>query len=142
MHLTNEPKRPCPICKTEAYYQRDDSASNVFWACPVCGRYELNIEMIRSNKNHLASYLFYNGFEDNDFEYRYHTGLGKELCDQYRKDFNEGQNTRGLPVHMDKEIVERWYPSSFSEKIDFIIRYIGEHTHHAGQSVFFIISKR
>lgn len=135
MHFANEPKKQCPICKTASYFQIDGSATTIFWACPVCGRYELNIDMSRSNMNHLASFLFYNGYEDNDFEYRYYTGLEKELCDQYRKDFNEGHNIHGLPVHMDREIVDRWYPSSFSEKTDFIIRYIGEHTRHAGQPV-------
>lgn len=43
----------------------------VFYACPVCGRYELGFSMINRglNKNQLASSLLYNGYRASDFEY-------------------------------------------------------------------------
>ncbi len=130
-HMQKEEKKNCLICGSESYCQSDYSNIRIFYVCPTCGRYETGLNKFDRNK--MGPYLFYNRFDGNDLEYRYHTTLEKELCDQYRKEFEEGNNTHGMPVHMDNEIIERWYPSSFSEKLDYIVRYTGEHTRHAGQ---------
>lgn len=67
-------------------------------------------DRIPFNKNHLASYLAYHRYSnDNALEYRFNTMLSKEKCDEYKRDFESGKNTHGLPVHMDNDIVESWY---------------------------------
>ena len=75
--------KDCPICGAQTPFYPDHGRMVVFYECPVCGRFELSpLEQI--NKNHLASYLVYNAFLSSDvIEYRYHTGLEKEICDQY-----------------------------------------------------------
>ena len=87
--------KDCPICGAQTPFYPDHGRMVVFYECPVCGRFELSpLEQI--NKNHLASYLVYNAFLSSDvIEYRYHTGLEKEICDQYRKEFDEG-------IHMNR----------------------------------------
>ncbi len=123
----------CPICNSDqagsqADYQRDGAV----WSCPVCGRFELDIHLVREvNPNHLASYLFYNAFHHKPGgEPRYHSCLSEEKCAEYRKEYERGVRTHGLPVHMDAQTVENWYPKTFSEKIDKILLYLGEHEEH------------
>ena len=111
----------CPICESNAVSQPNHDTLTVFYTCPVCGRFEYSpTEQI--NKNYLAAYLAYHAFhQSNTIEYRYHTGLDKESCDKYRKEFDEGKRDHGRPVHMDKDIIENWYPKTFSERIDNIL---------------------
>lgn len=68
-------------------------------------------------------------------EYRYHATLSKEICDQYKADFEMGTNSHGYPIHMDSEIIEAWYPKSFAERIDYILLYIEAHIPHVGQTI-------
>lgn len=124
----------CPVCNSNALADPDYRHNRIFYECPVCGRFELlppdsDHEV---NKNHLASYLFYNCFNGSE-EYRYHTLLDKETCDKYRAAFDQSDITHGRPVHMDAEIVENWYPKTFSERVDRILLYLSEHTAHMGQ---------
>lgn len=79
--------------------------------------------------------LLYHRFEFNDVEYRYHTTLGKDICDKYKKEFEAGNGTHGHPVHMDVDMIENWYPKTFSERIDYILMYINAHTPHIGQEI-------
>lgn len=127
----------CPICNSEVLYTSNREASSFFYACPICGRFELS-EPIEANINHIASYLIYNGFQSSSDEYRYHTFLDKETCDKYRKEFNEGNYTLGRPVHMDEEIIENWYPKTFSEKVDNILLFLNSRTKHVGQKTSFM----
>ncbi len=131
--------KDCPICSTEASCYPDYDRDLVFYTCPVCGRFELDFHYSKINQNHLASFLVYNRFKNSweKTEYRYHTMLSKEICDQYRKEFDEGNNTHGRPVHMDADIVENWYPKSFSEKVDNILLYLNSRIKHIGQQVTF-----
>lgn len=127
----------CSVCGSKAYRQTDYSENRVFVGCPVCGRYQLSIENFynKINYNHLFPYLVHNRYEYNDVEYRYHTTLSKELCDQYKAEFDKGTDSHGYPIHMDAEIIETWYPKSFAERIDYILLYIEAHTPHVGQAI-------
>lgn len=124
----------CPICDTETIYHPDYDRNLVFYSCPVCGRFQLDA-FEKLNYNHLASYLLYNGFRHGLFEYRYHTVLDKETCDKYRKDFDNGNNVHGRPVHMDANIIENWYPKTFSERVDRILLFLNSRTKHIGQQI-------
>ena len=145
-------QKECNLCGSIANYSCDYNIDSVFLQCPVCGRYELIGAHIQDiNYNHLASYLAYHAFINKshlDIEYRYNTFLSKERCDSYNKEFKEGKNTHGRPVHIDNDIIENWYPKTLSARIDMILLYINNHTKHIGQylnfsleliqSVFFI----
>ena len=94
--------KECPVCRSKAScfpgYQHD----SVFYDCPVCGRYEFTLNGFRIQKNnHLAPYLYYNRFRGGllHSEYRYHTTMDKELCDTYKRNFEDGDITNGHPVH-------------------------------------------
>lgn len=126
----------CPVCNTEASAYPDYNNDTVFYTCPVCGRYELGAYH-QINYNHLAAYLAHNCFKSGVSEYRYHTVLDKEICDKYKEKFEKGNYTHGRPVHMDAEIVENWYPKTFSERIDYILLYLNEKIKHVGQKVPF-----
>lgn len=130
----------CPVCGLEITSDRDARKSSTFYCCPVCGRFEISdVSSIEcSAGNQLAPYLFYHHFSiENLQEYRYHTTLDKRICDEYKKEFNEGNNVQGYPVHMDAELISTWYPKTFSEKIDLILLRISELTPHMGQYITF-----
>lgn len=130
-------KNNCPICGTKADIQHDYELSLNFYGCPICGRYEFNRFHQKSqiNVNHLASYLCYHKFEYNDIEYRYHTVLNKESCDKYKEEFDNGNIVRGRPVHMDADIIENWYPKTFSERVDCILLFLNSCIKHIGQQI-------
>lgn len=129
--------RECPICGSHAFVQSNADPFGYFITCPVCGRYSLVgstwMELVKDP--HLASYLFHNSFSESDCKYRYNTTLSKEKCDEYNKEFIEGDNTHGRPVHFDKAVVDHWYPKSFSERVDYIMLCLSALIKHIGQSV-------
>lgn len=124
----------CPVCDTEASCQPDYDRDLIFYSCPVCGRFQLDAYE-KLNRNHLAPYLLYNRFRHGLSEYRYHTVLNKETCDKYRKDFDNGNNTHGHPVHMDADIIENWYPKTFNERIDKVLLFLDSRINHMGQQI-------
>ncbi len=130
-------KKTCPVCGSLASVHQDYDSFCVFYMCPVCGRFEITysgIDLI--NNPRLLSFLFYNRFlDDNITEYRYYTTLSKEKCDEYKKDFEEGDTSHGHPVHMDSEIIENWYPKTFADRVDYILLYLSKRAKHIGQRV-------
>lgn len=131
-------KKDCPVCGSSANFNSNLDTDNVFYVCPVCGRYELTVQEIRDFPDYakLASFLYYNRFKsDDDIEYRYHTTMSKEKCYKYNQDFERGNNTKGKPVHMDKDIIDSWYPQSLAERIDCILLRLNALTKHIGQSI-------
>lgn len=128
----------CPVCGSRCEYYPDFNLDKEFYECPICGRYELTSRANNIQDNNcLASYLFYNRFIDNQgkTEYRYHTTLDKEKCDEYKAEFKKGDITNGFPVHMDIELIESWYPKSFSDRIDKILLKANSCAPHIGQTV-------
>lgn len=131
-------EKECFVCKTMSYNQLDMDSYLSFFICPICGRYVLSFfeDRIPLNKNHLASYLAYHRYSnDGAIEYRFNTMLTKEKCDEYKRDFESGKNTHGLPVHMDNDIIESWYPRTFADKIDYILLYLNKRMRHVGQQI-------
>lgn len=128
----------CYACGSDATSSADYERDRVFYDCPLCGRFQIGAHdgVLNIDRNHLASYLLYHCFKyENVTEYRYHTTLDKDTCDKYKKEFEEGHNTHGHPVHMDADIIKNWYPKSFSERVDLILLYINDRTPHMGQQI-------
>ena len=133
-----ENTRECPICKARASAFPDIERAATFYTCPVCGRFDFaDDDAERFDMNHLPSFLFYKAFgkEKASCDRRYHTALSKEKCDEYRENFEKGDISHGFPVHMDSEIVDAWYPKSFSERVDNTLLYVNAHTEHIGQRI-------
>lgn len=130
-----EATKPCPVCGTTSPYHINQSWC--FYDCPVCGMYQVGPHWMRSipfNMNHLAAFLAHNAFDPaNHFERRYYTTANKEIRDKLQ----EKGWRYPVPVHINSEIVEAWYPKSFAEKVDRILLYIFNHTPHIGQAVHF-----
>ena len=135
----------CIVCGTDATSQKDYNDMTSFYACPVCGRYELVFNLsspcIDFDLNHLGSYLLYNGFKFTTSERRYFTNRSKEWCDEWSKKCKDGDITHGHPVFLSKENVENWYPKTFAEKVDKILLYLGKHIKHIGEELILSISE-
>ncbi len=132
--------KACPVCGSQASAYQNYDTLCAFYVCPVCGRYEITVSGVEILENpKLSSFLFYNRFVSNAgtgiIDYRYHTTLGKEKCDEYKKEFENGDTSHGRPVHMDSTIIENWYPKTFAERIDFILLYLAKRSAHIGQRV-------
>jgi len=132
----------CPVCGyPNAEKQATYDPVTVFYVCPVCGRYEFSETEIMKpslDKKKLSSFLYYKGFrrrKDYSTEYRYHTTLSKEKCDEYVTEFKNGNNEHGHPVHMDNDIIQAWYPMNFAEKIDMILLKLAELADYVGQEI-------
>lgn len=135
----------CPVCGTKnaefTYVGPLDTLA--FIKCATCGRFELqngfsSIDFGNLCINRLASYLFYHRFlNSSPPEHRYHSVRSEEQCDTYKSNFENGDVRHGHPVHMDNDIINVWYPKSFDERVDYIIKYLGEHIPHIGQAIRF-----
>ena len=128
----------CVVCGSQSSKKANYETDRVFYECPVCGRFELGLSDLSHGRdyNRLAPYLAHNRFDSQRvIEYRYHTTLDKDTCDQYRQQFDSGNKQHGRPVHMDAELVDAWYPKSFAEKIDKILLYLDLKSKHIGEMV-------
>lgn len=128
----------CVVCGSQSSKTANYETDRVFYECPVCGRFELGLSDLSHGMdyNSLAPYLAHNRFDSQRvIEYRYHTTLEKDTCDQYRQQFDSGNKQHGRPVHMDAELVDAWYPKSFAEKIDKILLYLDLKSKHIGEMV-------
>jgi len=128
----------CVVCGSQSSKTANYENDRVFYECPVCGRFELGLSDLSQGMdyNRLAPYLVHNCFDSQRvIEYRYHTTLDKDTCDQYRQQFDSGNKQHGRPVHMDAELVDAWYPKSFAEKIDKILLYLDSKSRHIGEMV-------
>lgn len=135
-------KNQCLICgKQGIEKQIDYNLGRVFYVCPICGRYDFSdsdISNLPLDKRKIGAYYFYNRFKDKipfQSEYRYHTTLQKEKCDEYVEEFKNGNIRYGHPVHIDNDMINAWYPTSFAEQIDKILLKLEEMTEYLGQAV-------
>lgn len=130
----------CPVCTSivETHY---NDGEYEFFECPVCGRYQLKYPATsrKTDRNHMAAYLVHHAYKDSGHghisDYKYHTVRDKEFCDQYGKISEDRMSGHGYPVHMDEEMIEAWYPKTFSERIDDILLYLAGQTEHIGQKI-------
>lgn len=130
--------RTCPLCGTSAQYSTQLEMESDFYVCPVCGRYAVcpSDSDISFNFNHLASYLVYNRFLEGDSKLRYHTTMSREYCDGYNLKTQQTGRRAGHPVHMGPDLVEAWYPRTFSERVDKVLLFLDSRIPHIGQQLF------
>ena len=132
----------CPLCRTNAEISdgsplEEDNTGRECVQCPVCGRYDYSKvwnELEEFNKDHLMSYLVYNGIHEAG-DYRYYTTKSKEWCDKWREKFDHGNIDHGRPIHLTPEIVENWYPKTIAERVDRILKYVADHAPHMGSFI-------
>lgn len=127
----------CPAC-TSTLKDINCSDDSIFYSCPVCGQFQLDIEGWKNiNRNHLAAYLIYHAFINDPnasiSEYRFYTTRKKRRFlenNDLLKNANPGIME---PIYIDNDIIEAWYPKRFSERVDNILLYIANRTQHVGQ---------
>lgn len=145
----------CRICGDEnATMTYDTDGEREYLICPICGKYILpfsstyllneqykNSSSKVYDKHKLTSYLFYNKV---DKKYSF---IGTESTfEQYMKN-----NPLTEALLVTPEMVENWYPITFSERIDKIMLYLNQKTGCIGEilrisyinllDVFFIDTK-
>lgn len=134
-------EKPCPLCGSAAEHAVQLNmvltGTREFWACPVCGKYEIHFSAsgLGFNYNHLASYLFYHRFLRGDPKLRYHTTMSREHCDAYNLDTQRTGRYAGHPVHMGPDLIENWYPKTFSERVDKVLLLLNSRIPHVGQQL-------
>ncbi len=128
----------CPVCGTKVPCGIDYTRNVQHFHCPICGRFEWSADdhIYPLNLNQLAAYFVHHRLLSTT-KGRYYTTMSKDLCDKYRKEFCGDDNAWGIPVHIDSQIVENWYPKTFSEKIDYILLHIHRCAPHIGQAAHF-----
>ena len=133
----------CPACTSDAK-QDTDSTERLSYACPICGKFELQnpLSSNKINMNHLAAYFVHHApvqsseqSPGNKIKQIIYTVLDKEQCDYWRKEMEaDNKNLFYLDyVHIDESVIEAWYPRNFTERIDYILLYLAKHTEHVGQ---------
>lgn len=135
-------EKECLFCGTMSRFFPNHDKNLIFYTCPVCGRFEIGTNFGELDKNKTPSYLFYHRFLEYPYvEYRYYTQMDKGLCDKFNTEFDNGRNIMGRPVHISMDIIDAWYPKTFSERVDYITKYLGTHIEHIGQKITFSYSE-
>lgn len=119
--MSNLKETICPICGDKAEIYSSQDLFHDFVTCESCGRFKINTHLRLSeilNKNELSSYLYYNGLISqpiNTEEGYFFNFIG------YKEMFNKNFEESPYCYFVTKEIVDNWYPKTFSEKIDTIL---------------------
>lgn len=127
--------------KSRSNKKENNNPISILYICPVCGRYEFSETEYMNpslDKKRLSLYLCYKRFcigRDKATEYRYHTTMAKEKCDEFAEEFQKGNIRHGLPVHMDNDIIGAWYPRTFTDKVDMIMLKLNELADYIGQEI-------
>lgn len=131
-----ELKGECPVCSSVCINQYFINLDAVFYSCPICGRFQISPDLFSDNR--LAPYLFYNRFLQHK-DLRYHTTLSQEECDAYNEQLDENVDPKkqlgGRPVHVDANVLANWYPKTFAERVDFILKRVCALAGHIGSWV-------
>lgn len=111
----------CPVCGAPAERSHEEFP---YWfvTCPACGRFKIlrypvgQDEHRPDDADKLASYLYYNGKINKPLsDYRFFNFVGpKEAFDQTHSEYP-------WCFYVTKDIVNNWYPKTFSEKVDLFL---------------------
>ena len=136
--MSTEAIKPCPICETKDASIYREGFTKSFVECPTCGRFEIMDSTIYmyddslSDKDKIASYLYYNG------------KINKPLTDERffnfigpKNKFEETQTNNPWCFHVTKEVIDNWYPKTFSDKIDMFLLGLAEKSHFISEPLLF-----
>ena len=136
----------CFFCraKAEAETIRNNLPERIFVDCPVCGQYAYTASAalnespcIPKDKNKLISYLYYNGrlahsiLKQDDF--CNFIGTDEEYKLRHEIDVN--------CTHVTDDVVNNWYPNSFSKKISFILNGLSYRSDVFGSVIYLTIDE-
>ena len=118
----------CPVCRGEASSVSFDALKDeTTVVCPTCGRFTITTKAKESiDMDMLASYLYYHSIFDeskNSFHSYFY------VC------YDAPENSDYWVVTYD--MVENWYPKSFSEKVDLFLLLLEEKSNYMGYDVLF-----
>ena len=130
----------CPVCGTDEADVSKQDINIEFVECPACGRFEINTfpqnyEGKPNDNDKLASYLFYNNGKTNipinvDRNYFFNVIGTKDR-------FAELSNKLNYCYLVNDEIVDNWYPKTFSEKVDMFLLMLAEKSNYIGDLILF-----
>ena len=119
--MGSQTTKKCPLCGTNAQ-QSQDGLYSLFVECPTCGRFQITGLSFQSDGecpddyNKLASYLYYNGNLNHPIsDFRFFNFIGS------KENFDTTYSQCPWCYHVTKDIVNNWYPKTFSEKIDMFL---------------------
>jgi nucleoside 2-deoxyribosyltransferase len=127
----------CPVCGTECI-RTNQSLDEKFFECPTCGRVEfvgLTYDTDIGNPDDydkLASYLYYNGKLNPPInDYRFFNIIALKTR------FDKIHSEYPWCFHVTKEIVDNWYPKTFSEKVDLFLLGLASRANYMGETILF-----
>ena len=132
--------KKCPVCGTDEAEVSKQDINHDFVECPACGRFEINTypqgyDGKPKDKDKLASYLFYNNGKTNipinvnrDYFFNF---IGK------KNRFDELKSDLDYCYWVNNDIVECWYPKTFSEKVDMFLLMLAEKSNYIGDLILF-----
>lgn len=121
----------CEVCGSNATIEQKGKLTEC--VCPVCGKYAYKgFDLNDFDLNNLGAYLAYNGYKNSE---KYFATMSQEWCDEQKGLYKDGLTEYGLPIRLNPEDVENWYPKTFAEKVDQILLYLNSRILHLGQSV-------
>ena len=129
----------CPVCGSYADLSKTGNTNYIFVECPVCGRFEVNnyeilLEDMPQDKNKLAAYLYYNGNIAQPIKTEpgnFFNFLGT------KKDFGKTYAEHPYCYYVTNDIVENWYPKTFSEQVDLFLLGLSKRQAFMGQEIYF-----
>ena len=137
-HASNWVGDKCLICGSKADVYSTDDCNHKFVECECCGRFELNTfgqySTAPKNMDKLASYLYYNG----KIAQPIITAPGyfyNAICKKNR--FDAQHEDHPYCFHVTNDIVENWYPKSFSEKVDMFLLGLENKANFLGELILF-----
>lgn len=127
----------CPICKAKARVLIEEN-DDIFVECSSCGRYNFDDTYYAKKiehsvyKDRIASYFYYNNKVRHPIpESRFFYYIGE------KDSYEECHNQYPYCHHLTKDVVDIWYPNSFSEKVDTFLLGLAARTNFMGEPVIF-----
>lgn len=122
----------CKVCGSDAIIEVKGQLTEC--NCQVCGRYAYKpVNLSKFDLNHLGAYLAYNKSEKIE---EFFATMDQEWCDEQKGLYKDGLIDYGLPIRLNPEDVENWYPKTFAEKIDLILLYLYSKCRHIGELIY------
>lgn len=128
----------CIFCGNSIKTELIANPHSRLYVCPICGRYEYlpqYCDFSHFNRNHLSSYLAYNGFNNLSKDYGFFSTRSKDACARLKESHEKGLFLYGFPVHLDPIDVENWFPYKIEEKVEWILKWLDWNTRYWGDSI-------